>query len=117
MRAKMRAHLDKPKPGRWDVKQGAGGLIDVEFLVQYRVLAAAAEHPEVVRWPDVWRQLDALVEAGRMPRETAADLLEAQRSYRAHLHRRLLQGASADAGAEEFGSLRERVLADWAATL
>ena len=113
MRTKMRAHLDKPKAGRWDVKQGAGGLIDVEFIVQYLVLASAAAHPEVVRWPDVWRQLDALADARQLPRETAATLLEAQRSYRAHLHQQLLRGESADASADEFAPTRAAVEAVW----
>lgn len=113
MRTKMRAHLDKPRPGRWDVKQGVGGLIDVEFLVQYRVLAAAAAHPEVVRWPDVWRQLDALADADLLPRETAAALLDAQRRYRAHLHQRLLRGESADAGTGEFAETRAMVAEVW----
>lgn len=117
MRDRMRAHLDKPKPGRWDVKQGRGGLIDVEFLVQYQVLAAAAAHPGVVRWPDVWRQLEALASEGRLSRDDAASLLEAQRSYRAYLHRRLLQGESADAGAEELEPTRRQVLAIWNRTL
>lgn len=113
MRAKMRAHLDKPKAGRWDVKQGVGGLIDVEFIVQYLVLESAAAHPEVVRWPDVWRQLDALADAGLIARATAATLLDAQRSYRAHLHRQLLRGESADAASDEFVPIRAAVEAVW----
>lgn len=117
MRARMRAHLDKPKSGRWDVKQGVGGLIDVEFLVQYLVLASAATHPDVVRWPDVWRQLDALVAAGLLPAGEAAALLDAQRSYRAHLHRQLLRGEPADAAATDFESQRGAVLAIRARTL
>jgi glutamate-ammonia-ligase adenylyltransferase len=113
MRAKMRAHLDKPKPGRWDVKQGRGGLIDVEFIVQCWVLGAAAAHPAVIEYPDVWRQLDALVAAGLVAREEADALLAAQRAYRAWLHARLLRGESADAGETDFSNERARVQACW----
>lgn len=113
MRAKMRAHLDRPKPGRWDVKQGRGGLIDVEFLVQYAVLLHAADVPELVRYPDVWRQLDALVAAGCLPAPERDGLLSAQRAYRSGLHRRLLRGDSADAGDDEFHDQRAAVISLW----
>ncbi|MDP3859303.1 MAG: bifunctional [glutamate--ammonia ligase]-adenylyl-L-tyrosine phosphorylase/[glutamate--ammonia-ligase] adenylyltransferase [Stagnimonas sp.] len=113
MRDKMRAHLDKPRAGRWDVKQGEGGLIDVEFLVQYWVLSQAAAHPELVHWPDVWRQLDALAAAGLLAPEQASALLDAQRAYRAHLHQRLLRGESADAGEAQFAEARAVVTAVW----
>ncbi|HEY1076280.1 MAG TPA: bifunctional [glutamate--ammonia ligase]-adenylyl-L-tyrosine phosphorylase/[glutamate--ammonia-ligase] adenylyltransferase, partial [Fontimonas sp.] len=32
MRAKMHSNLDKSTPERWDIKQGDGGLIDLEFI-------------------------------------------------------------------------------------
>jgi len=39
MREKMRKHLDKSTEQLVDIKQGAGGLVDIEFLAQYLVLA------------------------------------------------------------------------------
>jgi len=39
MREKMRKHLDKSNKELIDIKQGAGGLVDIEFLAQYLVLA------------------------------------------------------------------------------
>ena len=47
MRARMRRELSQAGPGQFDIKQDAGGIADIEFLVQYWVLAAAHEHPEV----------------------------------------------------------------------
>src|SRR5690606_24913393 len=41
MRRRMRAELDRSDAGRFDLKQGAGGLVDLEFLVQYLVLREA----------------------------------------------------------------------------
>jgi glutamate-ammonia-ligase adenylyltransferase len=38
MRAKMRASLDKSGGGRFDLKQGQGGIADIEFMVQYSIL-------------------------------------------------------------------------------
>jgi len=38
MRKKMRDNLDKTDARLWDIKQGQGGLVDIEFLVQYWAL-------------------------------------------------------------------------------
>ena len=44
MREKMRNHLDKSTDELVDIKQGKGGLVDIEFLAQYLVLAHSAEY-------------------------------------------------------------------------
>ncbi len=41
MREKMRSHLDKSSESFFDIKQGQGGLVDIEFLAQFLVLAYA----------------------------------------------------------------------------
>ena len=50
MRTKMRVELDRSDPGgsgagRFDLKQGDGGLVDLEFLLQYLVLRDAHAQP------------------------------------------------------------------------
>lgn len=45
MRRRMRAELDRSDAAAFDLKQGEGGLVDLEFLLQYAVLAHSAEHP------------------------------------------------------------------------
>ncbi len=52
MRDKMRSHLDKSSSQQVDIKQGRGGLVDIEFFVQYLVLSASAEHPELSEYSD-----------------------------------------------------------------
>ena len=47
MRQRMRGELDRSDAARFDLKQGEGGLVDLEFLLQWRVLARAAGAP---RW-------------------------------------------------------------------
>jgi len=44
MREKMRNHLNKSSDDLVDIKQGAGGLVDIEFLGQYLVLAHSFQH-------------------------------------------------------------------------
>lgn len=46
MRKRLLEH--RPRGGRWDMKQGAGGLIDIEFLVQLLQLAYAEAYPSLV---------------------------------------------------------------------
>jgi len=45
MRLKMRRALDASEDGRFDLKHGEGGLVDLEFLLQYLVLREARTHP------------------------------------------------------------------------
>ena len=45
MRKRMRAELDRSDAARFDLKQGEGGLVDLEFLLQWLVLDQAARHP------------------------------------------------------------------------
>ncbi|MEI6895150.1 MAG: bifunctional [glutamate--ammonia ligase]-adenylyl-L-tyrosine phosphorylase/[glutamate--ammonia-ligase] adenylyltransferase [Colwellia sp.] len=45
MREKMRRQLDKSTDMDFDIKQGNGGLVDIEFLAQYLVLAHAEKQP------------------------------------------------------------------------
>lgn len=45
MRARMRAELDRSDAARFDLKQGDGGLVDLEFLLQWRVLRDAGATP------------------------------------------------------------------------
>jgi len=52
MRDKMRKHLDKSTELLVDIKQGRGGLVDIEFLVQYLVLAFSHQYPNLSDYSD-----------------------------------------------------------------
>jgi len=47
MRSRMRGELDRSRSDRFDLKQGEGGLVDLEFLLQCLVLAHAHENREL----------------------------------------------------------------------
>jgi [glutamine synthetase] adenylyltransferase / [glutamine synthetase]-adenylyl-L-tyrosine phosphorylase len=51
----------------FDLKQDAGGIVDIEFMVQYAALARSREHPELLRYTDNIRILEGLEQAGLMP--------------------------------------------------
>ena len=71
MRRRMRSELSRSQGGEFDIKQDAGGMADIEFLVQYWVLAHAAEYPDLVEYSDNVRQLEALARNGLVPGATA----------------------------------------------
>ncbi|MFC3713394.1 bifunctional [glutamine synthetase] adenylyltransferase/[glutamine synthetase]-adenylyl-L-tyrosine phosphorylase [Sphingoaurantiacus capsulatus] len=60
MRDEMEAH--KPGTGLWDVKLGAGALVDLEFIVHYLQLRDRAAFT-----PDLRAACAALIEAGALP--------------------------------------------------
>jgi glutamate-ammonia-ligase adenylyltransferase len=48
MRRRMRTELDRSGPAGFDLKQGEGGLVDLEFLLQYLVLRDAQASPALL---------------------------------------------------------------------
>ncbi|MBT8099462.1 MAG: bifunctional [glutamate--ammonia ligase]-adenylyl-L-tyrosine phosphorylase/[glutamate--ammonia-ligase] adenylyltransferase, partial [Gammaproteobacteria bacterium] len=117
MRKKMRANLDKSSAERFDLKQGEGGIGDIEFLVQYLVLKYADQEPALVFYSDNIRQLGALQAVGILPDAVAARLQEIYRSYRLRSHRLALDEAAAVVGADEFEEERRFVRDTWQRTM
>jgi len=113
MRARMRKNLDKSDREHFDLKQGQGGIGDIEFLVQYLVLVNATQHPAVIEYSDNIRQLDALAETACIDAATAAQLQASYREYRHHLHRLLLDERSALVAQDEFVQQRQFVTDTW----
>jgi glutamate-ammonia-ligase adenylyltransferase len=113
MRERMRDELNNSTPERFDIKQGAGGLIDIEFLVQYLVLLHAPGHPALVEYSDNIRQLDALQAADIITAAEAAGLADAYRDYRGRMHQLSLAGETRFAGPDEFTAQRAMVVALW----
>ncbi len=113
MRRRMRKELDRSDKTVFDLKHGRGGLGDIEFLVQYRVLQEASAHPDVIFYSDNIRQLDALVAAGLLEREAGERLQDVYRAYRLHLHHLALDGQQALCDLGRFSAEREFVANIW----
>lgn len=64
MRQKMREHLGSSEKtqqaGQFHLKQDAGGIVDIEFMAQYMVLAYAHQYPSLAKWSDNVRIFEAL---------------------------------------------------------
>jgi len=116
MRGKMRAQLDRSDDKQFDLKQGRGGIGDIEFLVQYWVLANAAEHPAVLHYADNIRQLGTLVAAGCLSEAQGRQLQEIYQNYRLRLHRLTLDRQSSLIEPDSFREERAVVAALWDST-
>src|SRR5690606_17423881 len=93
MREKMRTHLGSKAGDNtiFHIKQDAGGIVDIEFMVQYAVLAWAHKAPALTRYTDNIRILETLEQAGLLGADEVARLIEAYKAYRSTGHRLPLQ--------------------------
>lgn len=125
MRAKMRDNLGSKGTAAgtaanafeatapFDLKQDAGGIVDIEFMVQYAALAWSHNHPPLLRWTDNIRILEELEHEGLMPAEDASLLREAYKAYRSAAHRQALQKDAGVIAGDQFADERRQVLRIW----
>ncbi len=90
MRERLRRELDRSRGELFDLKQGRGGLVDLEFLLQYRVLANAAAHPALLASGGGSDLIAALAAAGVLDDEEAEGLQAAHASLLAAALRQTL---------------------------
>nr|WP_256353467.1 bifunctional [glutamate--ammonia ligase]-adenylyl-L-tyrosine phosphorylase/[glutamate--ammonia-ligase] adenylyltransferase [Aeromonas sp. sif2416] len=114
MRHKMRDHLLKAGEGEFDLKQSPGGMVDIEFIAQYLVLAHANGEPDALtRWSDNVRIFDECVLAGVLSLEQAEGLKQAYLEIRNLGHRLNLSEISRKVGDDQLLTERGHVLAVW----
>ena len=114
MRIKMRNHLDKSeKEGKYSLKQATGGIVDIEFMVQFAVLAWSHQSEELTQWTDTVRLLEAMVQAEVIEGQQAQRLIEAYKIYRSAAHDLQLQNRPAEVLLSEFTEQREAVQESW----
>ena len=81
MRARMHEAQAPHDPGEINLKHDPGGMIDVEFMVQYAVLRWAHDHPELVRHRGNIPLLEALEARGLLDPVQAGLLRDAYHRY------------------------------------
>lgn len=77
MRRRMRAELDRSDAAAFDLKQGEGGLVDLEFLLQALVLEHAQSHRDLLGPRNTPGLVDAMHAAGVLDAATQDALLAA----------------------------------------
>ncbi|GAB3489251.1 bifunctional [glutamate--ammonia ligase]-adenylyl-L-tyrosine phosphorylase/[glutamate--ammonia-ligase] adenylyltransferase [Marinomonas epiphytica] len=114
MREKMRKHLDTGgKDKGFDLKQGAGGIIDIEFMVQFLVLAWSGKCPELMTYSDNVRQLEAAAKQDIVKPEIVAQLIDTYTFYRSRIHRLTLQQQGRVTQAEDLAAAQQLVSKLW----
>ncbi|AFJ02879.1 Glutamate-ammonia-ligase adenylyltransferase [Methylophaga frappieri] len=113
MREKMRLNLDKSSEDNFDLKQGRGGITDIEFLVQYAVLAWSADLPELMIYTDNIRILDALAATGKLTESERDALADAYRFYRSEANHCVLQQQPAQVPVDRVADYRPPVQQIW----
>ncbi|MFQ3323120.1 MAG: glutamate-ammonia-ligase adenylyltransferase [Pseudomonadales bacterium] len=111
MRQKMADNLllaaaQGPKSPIFHLKQGSGGIVDIEFMVQYMVLAWAHEYPSLTMYSDNIRILEMMEQCQLLDSESVQGLMDAYKAYRSIAHRLSLQQQPNEISADEF--VRER---------
>lgn len=113
MRAKMRSNLDKSSEQLFDLKQGEGGITDIEFLVQYAVLAWSTQLPELHVYTDNIRVLDALKSTDKISEQECKLLADAYRFYRSLANHCVLQEMPAVVPIAEVAEFQLQVKDIW----
>lgn len=113
MRNRMRRELGSHQTGKFDLKQDSGGIADIEFMVQYLVLAHAFEQPDLYEYTDNIRILEALARHGFLAPDDAEMLMDAFRGYRDKVHTLALQQRKAVVPEGEFADERRMVSRLW----
>jgi [glutamine synthetase] adenylyltransferase / [glutamine synthetase]-adenylyl-L-tyrosine phosphorylase len=113
MRARMRKELDRSRDdARFDLKQGGGGLVDLEFLLQYLVLRDAAKAPVLLAPRDTAGLLAAACEGRLLPAHGCEALAQAHASLLdAGLRRTLDRRSRVVAESPEIAAAREAIRA------
>ncbi|MEN8175994.1 MAG: bifunctional glutamine synthetase adenylyltransferase/deadenyltransferase, partial [Pseudomonadota bacterium] len=117
MREKMRASLDRSDAAYFDLKQGRGGMADIEFIVQYLVLRWASDFPDLLRWTDNVRLLETLGALDLLPGVAAEQLTNMYKVLRSAFHRNALREQPGLVAADQMLAERELVAEMWRETL
>ncbi|MEW8505609.1 MAG: bifunctional [glutamate--ammonia ligase]-adenylyl-L-tyrosine phosphorylase/[glutamate--ammonia-ligase] adenylyltransferase [Candidatus Thiodiazotropha sp.] len=102
MREKMRSSLDRSNQAQFDLKQGRGGIVDIEFMVQYTVLLWAHDNPDLLVWSDNIRLLETLSRLGLLDDHAAERMMGIYKVLRAAYHRSALQDLPALVASEKL---------------
>jgi glutamate-ammonia-ligase adenylyltransferase len=113
----MRARIHAGHPNRsalFDLKHDPGGMVDIEFVVQYLVLGHSVDHAQLTRNLGNIALLRMAANLGLVPRDLAERAADAYGAYRVRQHALRLNGINpARVEADTFLPEREAVRALW----
>ena len=113
MRERMRRELGTGARPGFHLKHDPGGIVDIEFMVQFLTLRWCREHPQLLRDTATIHLLKALAKQGLLKSAFAQTLIEAYRQYRTLGHRLTLAEASTVIDEQQLASERRKVSEIW----
>jgi len=113
MRQRMHTAQAPHEPGGINLKHDPGGMIDVEFMVQYALLRWAHDHPALTRHRGNIPLLEALQARGLLDAASAGLLRDAYRRYLGVEQRLKLMERRPLVAPRELGDFPQRVQALW----
>jgi glutamate-ammonia-ligase adenylyltransferase len=113
MRERMRDELDTSRGGEINLKHGRGGIVDIEFMVQFGVLLWSSEHSDLLKATDTQHLLGVLAETGLLSLDDAEALRAAYCAMRRRINHLALQEESPLVGLDELADERAAVAGIW----
>ncbi|MGP4715081.1 bifunctional [glutamate--ammonia ligase]-adenylyl-L-tyrosine phosphorylase/[glutamate--ammonia-ligase] adenylyltransferase [Psychrobacter sp. T6-6] len=117
MRIKMQKHLGtnqwQQQAGKFHLKQDAGGIVDIEFLAQFAVLAYSHEYPSLTKWSDNVRIFEEVALLGIWQEQVCQNLSDAYLRIRAATHQLALSEQSLLVDESLWQETRALVQAQW----
>ena len=109
----MRQRIADAAAADADLKRAPGGIVDVEFIVQFLVLAWASEHPALCDFTDNVRILETAAQLGLVEAKDASALTEAYLALRSEGHRAALDLPDPARAASLLASHRDDIRSVW----
>ncbi len=115
MRYKMRSHLgsDARDDTVFHIKQDAGGIVDIEFMVQYLVLAWSHAEPDIATYTDNIRILEALAHTDKLSAQEVEQLIAAYKALREVTHRLTIEQKPSTISNDALLAERQSVIDIW----
>ena len=118
MRIKMREHLgsqsgNKDDNQQFDLKHDEGGIVDIEFLMQYAVLNYACDYPTLIKWTDNIRISEELEKEGLLNSDDAYWLRESYKTFRLAVHQSALQNEPPLVPKQSADVYRTKIIRIW----
>lgn len=113
MREKMRQHLNQDNEQRFDLKQGVGGMTDIEFMSQYIVLQYSHTYPQLCKYTDNIRILEQAGAVAMIEKLEMETLVSAYCLFRDRYHFNSLNQLGRAVERSEFTQYAQQVTQVW----
>jgi glutamate-ammonia-ligase adenylyltransferase len=97
----------------FDIKHEKGAIVDIEFMIQYAVLAWSERFPQLCVFSDNYRVLGILGDCGLLTQEEVTSMQNAYLTFRAATHFQALGGQLDERAFQRLERSRQQVNALW----